>query len=146
MTGGTDEVLYEVADHVATITLNRPDRMNAISMRMLDQLASRLAEADSTGLVYEFIPGADSEIYVYCVYVDAAGEPSPGITVRKLRQNPPFIGGARAATIAPPEPTLREATVELLRRAGLEMTDDPLREARALYERFRSIHFFEQRG
>ena len=79
---------------------------------------ARLAEADSTGLVYEFIPGADSDIYVYCVYMDGAGEPSPGITVRKLRQNPPFIGGARAAEIAPPEPALREATVELLRRAG----------------------------
>jgi enoyl-CoA hydratase/carnithine racemase len=45
-TAPADEVLYEVADHVATITLNRPDRMNAISMRMLDQLAARLAEAD----------------------------------------------------------------------------------------------------
>jgi enoyl-CoA hydratase/carnithine racemase len=42
------EVLYEVADHVATITLNRPHRMNAISMRMLDQLASRLVEADKS--------------------------------------------------------------------------------------------------
>jgi predicted ATP-grasp superfamily ATP-dependent carboligase len=86
---------------------------------------ARLAEADSTGLVYEFIPGADSDIYVYCVYMDGAGEPSPGITVRKLRQNPPFIGGARAAEIAPPEPALREATVELLRRAGFRAWRSP---------------------
>lgn len=41
-----DEVLYEVADHVATITLNRPHRSNAISGTMLRQLAGRLAEAD----------------------------------------------------------------------------------------------------
>lgn len=41
-----DPVLYEVADHVATITLNRPDRMNAISVPMLRQLAARLAQAD----------------------------------------------------------------------------------------------------
>lgn len=40
------EVLYEVDGHVATITLNRPDRMNAISMAMLGQLAEHLADAD----------------------------------------------------------------------------------------------------
>jgi enoyl-CoA hydratase/carnithine racemase len=39
-------VLYEVDGHIATITLNRPDRMNAISVPMLRQLATRLAEAD----------------------------------------------------------------------------------------------------
>ena len=33
--GHGPEVLYEVADHVATITLNRPHRRNAISARML---------------------------------------------------------------------------------------------------------------
>jgi enoyl-CoA hydratase/carnithine racemase len=27
------EVLYDVADHIATITLNRPERMNTISRR-----------------------------------------------------------------------------------------------------------------
>lgn len=42
----SDPVLYEVANHVATITLNRPDRRNAISMRMLQQLAERLEQAD----------------------------------------------------------------------------------------------------
>ena len=41
-----DEVLYEVADHIGTITLNRPERMNTISGPMLDQLTRRLVEAD----------------------------------------------------------------------------------------------------
>jgi enoyl-CoA hydratase/carnithine racemase len=40
------EVLYEVADHVATITLNAPQRMNTISGAMLDELSERLLEAD----------------------------------------------------------------------------------------------------
>jgi enoyl-CoA hydratase/carnithine racemase len=44
--GHGPEVLYEVADHVATITLNRPHRRNAISVRMLQLLAERLTEAD----------------------------------------------------------------------------------------------------
>ena len=38
--------------------------------------------------------------------------------MRKLRQNPPFIGGARAAEIVDGDRRAREATVELLRRAG----------------------------
>lgn len=40
------DLLYDVADHVATITLNRPERMNAISIEMLDLLGQRLLEAD----------------------------------------------------------------------------------------------------
>ena len=42
-----DEVLYAVADHVATITLNRPQRMNTISGPMLNQLTQRLLQADA---------------------------------------------------------------------------------------------------
>jgi enoyl-CoA hydratase/carnithine racemase len=41
------EVLYEVADHVATITLNAPERLNTISGPMLDELSTRLLEADA---------------------------------------------------------------------------------------------------
>jgi enoyl-CoA hydratase/carnithine racemase len=41
-----DEVTYEVADHVATITLNAPERMNTISGPMLQAISQRLLEAD----------------------------------------------------------------------------------------------------
>ncbi len=44
--GATDEVLYEVADHIATITLNAPDRMNTISRTMLQALTERFVEAN----------------------------------------------------------------------------------------------------
>ena len=40
------EVLYEVRDHVATVTLNRPHRRNAISVRMLELLSETFAAAD----------------------------------------------------------------------------------------------------
>jgi enoyl-CoA hydratase/carnithine racemase len=40
------EVLLDVADHVATITLNAPERMNTISGPMLHDLSARLLEAD----------------------------------------------------------------------------------------------------
>ena len=42
----TSEVLYEVDGGVATITLNRPERMNTISRAMLGQLTERLVQAD----------------------------------------------------------------------------------------------------
>ena len=44
--GHGPEVLYEVADHVATITLNRPHRRNAISARMLELLSELFTRAD----------------------------------------------------------------------------------------------------
>lgn len=41
-----DEVRFEVADHIATITLNRPDRMNAATFEMGEQLQAAFAEVD----------------------------------------------------------------------------------------------------
>lgn len=41
------EVLYSLDGHVATITLNAPERMNTISGAMLDELSARLLDADA---------------------------------------------------------------------------------------------------
>ena len=41
-----DEVRYEVADHVATITLDAPERMNTISGPMLMAISQHLLAAD----------------------------------------------------------------------------------------------------
>ncbi len=43
----TDELLYDIAGSVATITFNRPDRMNTITPTMLSDLSRRLLEADA---------------------------------------------------------------------------------------------------
>jgi enoyl-CoA hydratase/carnithine racemase len=40
------EVRMEVRDHVATVTLDAPERLNTISGSMLDDLSARLLEAD----------------------------------------------------------------------------------------------------
>jgi len=41
------EVLLETEGHVATLTLNRPTRLNAISPTMLDELARQLVDLDA---------------------------------------------------------------------------------------------------
>jgi enoyl-CoA hydratase/carnithine racemase len=62
------EVEYEVADHVATITLNRPDQLNAFSAGMVRDLVRAIARADGdddvravilTGRGRAFSAGAD---------------------------------------------------------------------------------------
>jgi len=40
------DMSYAVADHIATITLNRPERMNTISSAMLDELTRTLVRAN----------------------------------------------------------------------------------------------------
>jgi enoyl-CoA hydratase/carnithine racemase len=42
----TPDLLIEHSNHVLTITLNRPDRLNAISGPMLNELAAKLKEAN----------------------------------------------------------------------------------------------------
>lgn len=67
---GADEVLYTVDDHVATITLNRPERMNAATFDMADQFRELIARADAdtdvraiilTGAGRAFCSGDDVE-------------------------------------------------------------------------------------
>jgi enoyl-CoA hydratase/carnithine racemase len=65
-----DEVLYEVDDGVAVITLNRPDRLNAwtppMQVQYFDALAEATASRDVAALVLTgagrgFCPGADMD-------------------------------------------------------------------------------------
>lgn len=42
-----EQILYDVQDPVATITLHRPDRLNALTYPMLDELRHALAQAEA---------------------------------------------------------------------------------------------------
>ena len=48
----TDTVLYEVSDAVATVTLNRPDRLNAINPELLSDLLKALRQANADPAVH----------------------------------------------------------------------------------------------
>ncbi|MBU2959582.1 enoyl-CoA hydratase [Citreicella sp. C3M06] len=63
-----ETIIVEVEDHVATITLNRPDALNALNSHLLAELAQALTEADAnekvrciilTGSAKAFAAGAD---------------------------------------------------------------------------------------
>ena len=65
-----EQILYEVEDHVLTITLNRPDRLNAFTETMARELIAALDAADAddegraivvTGAGRGFCAGADLE-------------------------------------------------------------------------------------
>ena len=68
MSQGWQEILYKVEDRVATITLNRPDKLNAWTAVMAGELREALAKADAdegvraivlTGAGRGFCAGAD---------------------------------------------------------------------------------------
>ncbi len=84
----------------------------------LTRAITLMREAGLDGQVFDLVPGADDRIVAYCTYVDARSEPRGGVTVRKLRQSPPFFGVARVAEIAPHDAELRDATLAIVRRTG----------------------------
>ena len=46
------DIFYEESDRVATITLNRPEKFNAITQRMPDDLAKAVARANDDDSVH----------------------------------------------------------------------------------------------
>jgi len=63
-----EQIRYDVADRIATITLQRPERLNAVTTRLLDELIAALDAADAddavravivTGAGRAFCAGAD---------------------------------------------------------------------------------------
>ena len=92
-----DEVLYEVADHVATITINRPDKQNTISGPMLDALSRCLLKADADQDVRAMVITGSGRFF--CAGLDLRGGGiSSGLSSQRsspatldLRNTPPTV-------------------------------------------------------
>jgi enoyl-CoA hydratase len=76
-------IVVEIADHVASIRLNRPDALNALNTALLDELSQALDEAGAnervrcivlSGSDKAFAAGADIREMSEKTYVDAFGE------------------------------------------------------------------------
>ena len=92
------EVLLEVADHIATITLNAPQRMNTISGAMLDQLSEHLLAADRDRDVRCIVlTGAGR---AFCAGLDLAAQ---------MQASPGALGNMGGGTSIPGEFDIRNA-------------------------------------
>ncbi|MEE4349579.1 MAG: enoyl-CoA hydratase-related protein [Pacificimonas sp.] len=92
-----EELLYAVSDHVATITLNAPERMNTISGPMLDGLSALLLKADADRDVRCVILTGAGRAFCAGLNLNAAtkgqsmGSEAVGASDLDLRNTPPTI-------------------------------------------------------
>jgi enoyl-CoA hydratase/carnithine racemase len=102
-----DEILYDVADHVATITLNRPEKLNAATFELGEQLQAAFAQAGEgtdvrcvvlTGAGKGFCAGDDVEA--------AWGDPRMEATMAELAGPNPPLTPEIAAIIDCPKPVI----------------------------------------
>ena len=95
----TDELLYELTEHVGVIRFNRPERMNTITPTMLRSLSERLLEADADPDVRVVVITGNGR--AWCAGLDvgaaASGEGIGGDTSNmgggefNLRDAPPIV-------------------------------------------------------
>ena len=80
---GYHDLTYEKADHIATITLDNPEKLNAMTGKMLASFSTAIEEVRSdddvrvlvlTGRGRGFCTGADTEMLIAL----AMGKPVPG--------------------------------------------------------------------
>ena len=77
----SDEILYDVQGAVARITLNRPDRLNAFTLRMKDELVHAFGEADRNDDVRAVIVTGAGK--VFCAGMEM--QPEEGGKTSRLR-------------------------------------------------------------
>jgi len=95
----TEEVIYQTEEHIATITLNRPERLNTISAVMLDSLVECFTRANEdpevravllTGTGRAFCAGLDLQAQTGGGG-DALIDDSGALTNLDLRNTPPTV-------------------------------------------------------
>ena len=74
-----DTILYEVADRTATITLNRPDQLNALSPLMVGELRRAYAAAEADEAVWTILVTGNGR--AFCTGADVTEIPEDGKVV-----------------------------------------------------------------
>src|SRR6185437_14844750 len=72
-----ENLLYAVEDRVATITLNRPERMNALSLKLIDEIMEAVRQADR-----------DAEVRVIIITGAGGKAFSSGYDIKESAQQP----------------------------------------------------------
>ncbi len=87
MNTAAQDMLYEVADHIATITFNRPDQQNTISRDMLNRFSELLLTADADEDVRAIIITGTGKFF--CAGLDLRGSDiTDGLSDRSRRVSP----------------------------------------------------------
>ena len=91
-----EEILYAVRDRVATVTLNRPEKLNAFTTRMRDGLIEAFARADADdGVRVVIVTGAGR---AFCAGADLSAGPSTfDFAKRGVEQDERRDGGGRVS-------------------------------------------------
>jgi enoyl-CoA hydratase/carnithine racemase len=91
-----EEILYAVKDRVATVTLNRPDKLNAFTTRMRDGLIETFTRADADdGVRVIIVTGAGR---AFCAGADlSAGPATFDYAKRGVQDDERRDGGGRVA-------------------------------------------------
>ena len=71
-----DTILYDVADRTATITFNRPDKLNAVNLAMEGELRDAYARAEADDDVWTILVTANGR--AFCSGADVEGVPEDG--------------------------------------------------------------------
>ena len=146
-------VLFDVADRVATITLNRPDARNAATFEMEQELIQCFAEADADPAVGCIVlTGAGKGFCAGDDVTKAWGDPRMEATLAELASpNPPItpLVGAMLATDTPTVAAVNGAAVgigmdlallcDLRDRVRVRAVRAALREARPHVRRHRDL-------
>jgi enoyl-CoA hydratase len=85
-----EQLLYDVSDSVATVTLNRPEQRNALSPQLLSELVDAVKRARDDGEVKAVVlTGAGDK--VFCAGADLGGFAADAPLVHKHFGSDPFI-------------------------------------------------------
>ena len=71
-----ETILYDVSDRIATITFNRPDRLNAVSPQMVEELQAAYAAAEADPAVWTLLVTGTGR--AFCAGADVTVIPEDG--------------------------------------------------------------------
>jgi enoyl-CoA hydratase len=79
-----DDVLYAVADGIAYLTINRPDRRNAINAAVVSSISSNLERAETEGARIVVLTGAGDK--AFCAGADLGGMTGEGAVAQHFER------------------------------------------------------------
>jgi enoyl-CoA hydratase/carnithine racemase len=76
---GFETIRYEIEEGIATITLNRPDRLNAMNPPMMHELLSVLDRTDRDDEVRAVVFTGSGRAFCECAPTRQSIDPEPGL-------------------------------------------------------------------